>query len=70
MREGRAIDNYKISKFYEESVSLYDKKLKGIYYTPKIIVSYILKEIILNHDILENPEPKILDLSCGCGNFY
>ncbi len=69
MREGRAIDNYKISKFYEESVSLYDKKLKGIYYTPKIIVSYILKEIILNHDILENPEPKILDLSCGCGNF-
>ena len=22
-----------------------------------------------NHNIVKNPEPKILDLSCGCGNF-
>ena len=69
MQEGRAIDNYKISKSYEESLSLNYKKTKGIYYTPKIIVNYILEEILLNHDIVENPEPKILDLSCGCGNF-
>ena len=50
-------------------MSLYDKKTKGIYYTPKIIVNYILEEIFKNHHIVKNPEPKILDLSCGCGNF-
>lgn len=69
MQEGRAIDNYKNSKSYEESLSLNYKKTNGIYYTPKVIVNYILEEILLNHDIVENPEPKILDLSCGCGNF-
>ena len=50
-------------------MSLYDKKTKGIYYTPKIIVDYILEELLINYDIIKNPEPKILDLSCGCGNF-
>ncbi|MCC3863257.1 Eco57I restriction-modification methylase domain-containing protein [Terrisporobacter petrolearius] len=63
------MDNYELAKSYEESLSLYDKKVKGIYYTPKIIVSYILQEVFKNHNIIKNPEPKILDLSCGCGNF-
>ena len=48
---------------------MYEKKKKGIYYTPEIIVNYILDELLSNHDIIKNPEPKILDLSCGCGNF-
>lgn len=63
------MDNYELAKSYEESLSLYDKKVNGIYYTPKIIVSYILQEVLKNHNIIKNPEPKILDLSCGCGNF-
>lgn len=63
------MDNYELAKSYEESLSLYDKKVNGIYYTPKIIVSYILQEVFKNHNIIKNPEPKILDLSCGCGNF-
>lgn len=25
--------------------------------------------MLKNHNIVKNPEPKILDLSCGCGNF-
>ena len=50
-------------------MSLDDKKENGIYYTPKIIVDYILGDLLANHDIVKNPEPKILDLSCGCGNF-
>ncbi|WP_434797184.1 Eco57I restriction-modification methylase domain-containing protein [Terrisporobacter vanillatitrophus] len=58
-----------MAKSYEESLSLYDKKMKGIYYTPKIIVNYILEDVFKNHNIIKNPEPKILDLSCGCGNF-
>lgn len=43
--------------------------MNGIYYTPRIIVKYILEEVFKGHCIVRNPEPKILDLSCGCGNF-
>ena len=60
---------FNISKLYEESLDVNVKKSKGIYYTPKIIVDYILNKTIKNHDILKNPTPKILDISCGCGNF-
>lgn len=28
-----------------------------------------MEEIFKNHHIVKNPEPKVLDLSCGCGNF-
>lgn len=62
-------ETFNISKLYEESLNTNIKKTKGIYYTPKIIVDYILKNTIKNHDILKNPTPKILDISCGCGNF-
>lgn len=63
------MDNYYFSTKYEDSLTPAEKKLKGIYYTPKIIVNYILEETLLKHNILENPEPRILDISCGCGNF-
>ena len=60
---------FNISKLYEESLDINEKKMKGVYYTPKIIVDYILNNTIKKHDILKNPTPKILDISCGCGNF-
>lgn len=63
------IDNFYLSKKYEESLSDEVKKSRGIYYTPKVIVDYIIKKIIKNHDIIKNPYPKVLDISCGCGNF-
>ena len=63
------MDNYYFSMKYEQSLQIEEKKLKGIYYTPKNIVDFILGETLSKHDILENPEPRILDLSCGCGNF-
>lgn len=62
-------ETFAISKLYEESLDINIKKSKGVYYTPKIIVDYILNKTIKNHDILKNPIPKILDISCGCGNF-
>ena len=62
-------ETFAISKLYEESLDINIKKSKGVYYTPKIIVDYILNNTIKNHDILKNPIPKILDISCGCGNF-
>jgi len=60
---------FDISKLYEESLDVNIKKSNGIYYTPKIIVDYILDKTIKKHDIIKNPKPKILDISCGCGNF-
>ena len=60
---------FDISKLYEESLDVNIKKSNGIYYTPKIIVDYILNKTIKKHDIINNPKPKILDISCGCGNF-
>ena len=62
-------DNYEHSYNYEKNLSEEIKKSKGIYYTPKFIVDYILNKTLKNHDILSNPCPKILDISCGCGNF-
>lgn len=63
-------ETFAISKLYEESLDINIKKSKGVYYTPKIIVDYILNNTIKNHDIHKNPIPKILDISCGCGNFF
>ncbi|MCR8745410.1 Eco57I restriction-modification methylase domain-containing protein [Romboutsia lituseburensis] len=62
-------DNFKMSKAYENNLSTDIKQSKGIYYTPKFIVKYILENTLKYHDILKNPSPKVLDISCGCGNF-
>lgn len=62
-------NNYYLSNLYESSLSENDKKNLGIYYTPKYIIDYIVSKILLTHDFKNNPCPKILDMSCGCGNF-
>lgn len=63
------IDNLYESKAYEKSLDDYTKKNNGIYYTPENIVDYMMEKTLKSHDILKNPMPKVLDLSCGCGNF-
>ncbi|MGL5694819.1 MAG: HsdM family class I SAM-dependent methyltransferase, partial [Peptostreptococcaceae bacterium] len=63
------IDNFYLSKKYEQELDDEKRKLNGIYYTPKIIVDYIMFKTLKEHDIVENPYLKILDFSCGCGNF-
>lgn len=62
-------DNFFVSKNYENSLNVDIKKARGIYYTPKEIVDYIIGNTIKKHDIVDNPYPKVLDISCGCGNF-
>ncbi|HBF6253274.1 TPA: SAM-dependent methyltransferase, partial [Clostridioides difficile] len=56
-------DNFLLSKEYENSLDVDTKKASGIYYTPKIIVDYIVKKTLKNHDIIKNPYPRILDIS-------
>ena len=66
---GLEVDNYFQSKKYEEGLDNKVKKSNGIYCTPKFIVDYILDKTLKHHNILENPCPKVIDISCGCGNF-
>lgn len=53
----------------ENKLDIKTRKERGIYYTPYVVVKYILDNTIGKHDIVQNPYPKILDMSCGCGNF-
>lgn len=46
-------DNFLLSKEYENSLDVDTKKASGIYYTPKIIVDYIVKKTLKNHDIIK-----------------
>ena len=62
-------DTFSISKEYELNLDIETKKNNGVYYTPKVIVDYIINKTIKNHNIIKNPSPKILDIYCGCGNF-
>ena len=62
-------DSFSVSKKYEDSLDIEKKKSAGIYYTPKVIVDYIMENTLRNHDVIKNPYPKVIDISCGCGNF-
>lgn len=61
--------SFAVSKKYESDLDIKTRKERGIYYTPYIVVEYILNKTLKKHDVVENPYPKILDLCCGCGNF-
>lgn len=61
--------SFAISRKYESNLDITFRKERGIYYTPYAVVNYILNNVLANHDIIKNPFPKILDMSCGCGNF-
>ncbi|KZL93742.1 Eco57I restriction-modification methylase domain-containing protein [Clostridium magnum] len=43
-------------------------KEKGIVYTPEEISLFIIKEALKPQDIINNPNIKVLDPACGCGN--
>lgn len=71
-----AINNYKAmlnikdkNKFSEEYFKYNGlNKEKGIVYTPEEISLFIIKEIIKAEEVINNPNMKILDPACGCGN--
>jgi adenine-specific DNA-methyltransferase len=72
-----AINNYKTildiedkSKFSQEYYKFYGlNKEKGIVYTPEEISLFIIKEALKAEDVIDNPNIKVLDPACGCGNF-
>lgn len=63
-----SMDEHESFRDYYNNLIKNDKS-KGRVYTPKVIVEFILKEVIKAKDIINNPFIKILDPSCGGGNF-
>ena len=57
--------SFVVSRKYENKLDIKTRKERGIYYTPYVVVKYILDNTIGKHDIVQNPYPKILDMSCG-----
>lgn len=72
-----AINNYKKALFMDTNTTfgeqyyklLSDNKSNGTVYTPLEICTYILSNTIFTKDVIENPFIRIVDPSCGCGNF-
>lgn len=67
--EGCIMDKFKTARLYETNLDIEKRKRYGIYYTPEKIVEYIVDNTVGKLDLIDNPCPKILDSSCGCGNF-
>lgn len=63
------MEKFKAARLYENNLNIEKRKKSGIYYTPVEIVEYIVDNTVGKLDVLKNPHPKILDSSCGCGNF-
>lgn len=62
-------ESFEVSKRYENNLDIKKRKNQGIYYTPYVVVEYILEQTIQKHDVVDEPYPKVLDMCCGCGNF-
>lgn len=60
---------YDLLGTYEYLIGEKARKKGGSYYTPPVIVRFILENVMKDVDIAVNPYIKILDPSCGCGYF-
>lgn len=70
-KDNKSVDD--IPYLYENSLDIMHRKTNGIYYTPKYIVDYIVKntieEQIKDKDLDFIFKFKIVDPACGCGVF-
>lgn len=57
------------SKIYQYQMDEEDKKRTGSFYTDNSIIRYMLKGVLEDIDLVQNPYIKILDPACGCGYF-
>jgi predicted helicase len=68
-----------VIRFYEDFLEAYKRKMqkiRGVYYTPEPVVSYMVRsvDILLKEKFnkplgLADPEVMILDPACGTGTF-
>lgn len=57
------------SEVYEALLDRSYKKINGIYYTPGRIARYMVNRVMEGFDAVSFPFSRVLDISCGCGNF-
>jgi adenine-specific DNA-methyltransferase len=60
---------YRQGRSLEKKKSQQDRKKKGVFYTPKEIVDYMVNNLLSSMDVRRNPYIRILDISCGAGYF-
>lgn len=66
---GDNIEGNILGDVYERFLDKETRKSLGQFYTPRFIINYILKNTICKANIIENPFIRVLDPSCGSGNF-
>ena len=54
---------------YEKFMDRETRKVIGQFYTPEYVIEYILKSMVEEIDVVENPFVTIADISCGSGHF-
>lgn len=63
------VDWMLLAECYQDLLPKPSKKKKGQFYTPGYVAEHMVDKIIEGLDIVENPQIKILDPSCGGGVF-
>ncbi|MCE5287408.1 MAG: N-6 DNA methylase [Pelosinus sp.] len=56
-----------LGEIYEHTAR--KRRVNGVYYTPKQVISFILKQTVMELDIVAEPMVKVLDPACGSGYF-
>jgi hypothetical protein len=62
-------DAIELERKYLETLKAEDKKKSGIFYTPNAIVELMVKSVLDCYEVIDYPNLKIIDPSCGTGNF-
>lgn len=62
-------DSNILGDVYEQFMDRETRKAIGQFYTPEFVIEYILKNTVLEADVVENPFVTVADISCGSGHF-
>jgi adenine-specific DNA-methyltransferase len=60
-------DAWLLGELYEKLAP--GRRTQGLFYTAPQIIDFILAGTVAKADIIADPDKKILDPACGCGNF-
>lgn len=61
--------HYEINRKFEKEKGTRDRKSKGVFYTPIDIVDHMIQRSMVTLDFIGNPYTRLMDISCGAGNF-
>jgi hypothetical protein len=62
-----ALEHVSLGEIYEHTAR--KRRVNGIYYTPREVIAFILKNTVAQMDVTARPQGKVLDPACGSGYF-